>query len=150
MKVVIQRVNQAQVNIGSTLYNSIDKGMCIFLGITHQDGEEDVHWLIKKILGLRIFDDENSIMNLNINQVSGDILVISQFTLYASTKKGNRPSYIEAAHPSTAENLYDYFISQLSNRFEGTVKTGKFAADMKVNLINDGPVTILIDTKDKI
>jgi D-aminoacyl-tRNA deacylase len=150
MKVLIQRVSRAQVSIDSTLYSSIDKGMCIFLGITHQDEEEDVHWLTQKILGLRIFDDENSIMNLNINQVSGDILVVSQFTLFASTKKGNRPSYIEAAHPSLAEKLYKYFIHQLSNRFEGQVKTGKFAADMKVNLINDGPVTILIDTKNKV
>lgn len=149
MIAVIQRVSEASVTINSEVKNAIEKGLLILLGITHSDDQEDIDWLSKKIVGLRIFGDEEGKMNLSISDINGDILLISQFTLHASTKKGNRPSFIEAARPEVAIPLYNSFIEKLSNKLGKPVKTGEFGADMKVALVNDGPVTILIDTKDK-
>jgi len=146
---VIQRVSEASVTINGEVKNAIENGLLILLGITHSDDQEDIDWLSKKIIGLRIFGDEEGKMNLSISDINGDILLISQFTLHASTKKGNRPSFIEAARPEVAIPLYNSFIDKLSNKLGKPVKTGEFGADMKVALINDGPVTILIDTKDK-
>lgn len=149
MRTVIQRVTEASVTIDQELYSSIDKGMMILVGIEEADTEEDIDWLVKKISNLRIFDDENGVMNKSILDIKGDILVVSQFTLHASTKKGNRPSYIKAARPDTAIPLYESFCKQMSEAIGKQVKTGQFGADMKVALINDGPVTIMIDTKNK-
>ncbi|HYG39486.1 MAG TPA: D-aminoacyl-tRNA deacylase [Cytophagales bacterium] len=149
MVAVIQRVSEASVTINGEVKNAIENGLLILLGITHSDDQEDIDWLSKKIIGLRIFGDEEGKMNLSISDINGDILLISQFTLHASTKKGNRPSFIEAARPEVAIPLYNSFIDKLSNKLGKPVKTGEFGADMKVALINDGPVTILIDTKDK-
>lgn len=149
MRTVIQRVTEASVTIDQELYSSIDKGMMILVGIEEVDTEEDIDWLVKKISNLRIFDDENGVMNKSILDIKGDILVVSQFTLHASTKKGNRPSYIKAARPDTAIPLYESFCKQMSEAIGKQVKTGQFGADMKVALINDGPVTIMIDTKNK-
>lgn len=149
MRTVIQRVTEASVTIDQELYSSIDKGMMILVGIEEADTEEDIDWLVKKISNLRIFDDENGVMNKSILDIKGDILVVSQFTLHASTKKGNRPSYIKAARPDTAIPLYESFCKQMSEAIGKQVKTGQFGADMKVAIINDGPVTIMIDTKNK-
>lgn len=149
MRTVIQRVTEASVTIDQELYSSIDKGMMILVGIEEADTEEEIDWLVKKISNLRIFDDENGVMNKSILDIKGDILVVSQFTLHASTKKGNRPSYIKAARPDTAIPLYESFCKQMSEAIGKQVKTGQFGADMKVALINDGPVTIMIDTKNK-
>jgi len=149
MRVVIQRVSEASVRIGEQVTGKIDGGLLILLGIEESDGREDVEWLVKKILQLRIFSDSQGIMNLSVQDVAGGLLVVSQFTLHASTKKGNRPSYIRAARPETAVPLYEMFIEQLAAGLGTTVQTGKFGAMMHVSLINDGPVTILIDSKDR-
>ena len=149
MKVVIQRVSEASVSIQKKVKADIGKGMLILLGIEEADAEEDVSWLTSKIAKLRIFDDERGIMNLNIQQIEGEVLIISQFTLHASTKKGNRPSYIKAARPEKAVPLYKTFINQLQSITDKPIKTGEFGAEMAVQLVNDGPVTIIIDSKNR-
>ncbi|MFW5479961.1 MAG: D-aminoacyl-tRNA deacylase [Prevotella sp.] len=149
MRIVIQRVSQASVTIGGMVKSEIGKGYLILLGIEEADTEEDIDWLVKKILGLRIFDDDNGVMNIDILQAGGDIIVVSQFTLMASYKKGNRPSWIRAAGHSTAIPLYEAFVECLSKFLGKPVGTGQFGADMKVALVNDGPVTICMDSKNK-
>lgn len=149
MRVVIQRVTQASVTINGTVKSSIGNGMLILLGITHEDNSEDIDWLCNKIVNLRIFDDENGVMNRNIMDAGGDIIVVSQFTLMASYRKGNRPSYIHAAKPDIAIPLYNGFCASLSTLLGHPVGTGEFGADMKVQLLNDGPVTICMDTRNK-
>ena len=149
MRVVIQRVVKASVRVDGEIVASISKGLLVFLGITHDDQIEDVSWLAKKTLGLRIFSDTNNVMNLSLIDVDGDMLVVSQFTLHALTKKGNRPSYIEAAKPETALPLYRSFVEQCEEALGRPVATGVFGAMMDVELHNDGPVTILIDSKNK-
>ena len=149
MRVVIQRVGKASVRVDGEIVASISKGLLVFLGITHDDQIEDVSWLAKKTLGLRIFSDTNDVMNLSLLDVDGDMLVVSQFTLHALTKKGNRPSYIEAAKPETALPLYRSFVEQCEEVLGRPVATGVFGAMMDVELHNDGPVTILIDSKNK-
>ena len=149
MRVVIQRVCEASVRVDGEVVGSISKGLLVFLGITHDDKMEDVLWLVNKTLGLRIFNDENDVMNLSLLDVEGDILVVSQFTLHALTKKGNRPSYVEAAKPETALPLYRSFVEQCEKTLGRAVSTGVFGAMMDVQLHNDGPVTILMDSKNK-
>jgi D-tyrosyl-tRNA(Tyr) deacylase len=149
MRAVIQRVSQSSVKINDIIKSETGKGLLILLGIEEADNDEDILWLSKKISQLRIFDDENGVMNLSVKDINGDILLISQFTLHAKTKKGNRPSYIDAAKPETAIPLYHSFINQLSAFAGKEILTGEFGADMKVALINDGPVTIIIDTRNK-
>ena len=149
MKVVIQRVIQASVTIQQQLHASIGRGIMILVGIQADDHEEDIEWLSSKICNLRIFDDENGVMNKSILEDGGEILVISQFTLHASTKKGNRPSYIKAAKPEISIPLYEQFCKDLSGALGKEIGTGTFGADMKVELLNDGPVTICMDTKNK-
>ena len=149
MRVVIQRVSSASVEINQQIKSKIGIGLLILLGIEHDDTIEDVEWLCGKIVRLRIFGDENGVMNLPILEVKGEILLISQFTLHASTKKGNRPSFIKAAKPEYAIPLYQHFISTLQKELGKPIKTGEFGANMKVTLINDGPVTIIIDSKNK-
>lgn len=149
MRVIIQRVSSASVTIEGTCKSSIGKGMLILVGFEEEDNELDLDWMIKKIVNLRIFDDENGIMNLSIQKIDGEILAISQFTLHASTKKGNRPSYIKAAKPEISLPLYNEFCQKLSLALGKEIGTGRFGADMKVELINDGPVTISIDSKHK-
>ena len=149
MRAVIQRVSSASVTIGGTVKSAIGPGLLVLLGIGHEDGHEDIDWLVRKIAGLRIFDDEAGVMNRSVVDVSGEVLVISQFTLMASTKKGNRPSYIGAAGHEKAIPLYEAFCTALSAAIGRPVGTGEFGADMKVALVNDGPVTICIDTKNK-
>lgn len=149
MRVVIQRVAEASVTIDGVVKSEIGQGYLILLGVETEDTASDAEWLCSKVTGLRIFDDSNGIMNLSIQQIEGEVLVISQFTLHAQTKKGNRPSYIKAAKHDLAIPLYAYFCKLLSKNLQKEVKTGIFAADMKVALINDGPVTILIDSKNK-
>jgi len=149
MRAVIQRVLSASVSIEGAINSKIDKGLLILLGIEEADTEEDIVWLCGKIVRLRIFNDVDGVMNLAITDIKGEILVVSQFTLHASTKKGNRPSYIRAARPEIAIPQYEQFIKQLSVELGKPIATGEFGADMKVNLINDGPVTIIIDTKNK-
>lgn len=149
MRVVIQRVSQASVTIHAEVKAAIKNGLLILLGIENADTIEDVEWLCKKIVQLRIFNDENGVMNLSVQDVGGEILLVSQFTLHASTKKGNRPSYIRAAKPEIAIPLYETFIQQLEKESGKKIRTGEFGADMKVMLINDGPVTIMIDSKNK-
>lgn len=149
MRVVIQRTAHASVTIDGICKSAIGKGMMILIGIEETDGKEDIDWLCKKIVNLRIFDDENGVMNKSILDIEGEILVISQFTLHASTKKGNRPSYIRAAKPEIAIPLYEQFCRELSSALGREIGTGEFGADMKVELLNDGPVTICIDTKNK-
>jgi D-tyrosyl-tRNA(Tyr) deacylase len=149
MKAVIQRVSEASVSINNSVHASINNGYVVLLGITDDDNLDDMEWLCNKIINLRIFADENGLMNLSIKQINGEILLISQFTLFAQTKGSNRPSFINAAKPTIAIPLYEKFISLLETKFEHKIKTGIFGADMKVSLINDGPVTILIDTKNK-
>lgn len=148
MRVLVQRVSEASVKIEERIHGSIDRGLLLLVGIEHDDTEEDVNWISQKILNLRIFNDEDGKMNLSSVDVRGDFLVISQFTLHASTKKGNRPSYIKAARPEVAIPLYEYFIEQLKKSGH-KIETGVFGADMKVSLINDGPVTIWIDSRNK-
>jgi D-tyrosyl-tRNA(Tyr) deacylase len=149
MRAVIQRVSSASVTIDDAIKSKIDKGLLILLGIEEADTDEDIEWLCGKIIRLRIFDDEQGVMNRSISDVKGEILVVSQFTLHASTKKGNRPSYIKAAKPQTAIPCYRKFVQQLALELGKPVSTGDFGACMQVSLINDGPVTILIDTKNK-
>lgn len=149
MRVVIQRVKNAAVEIRNKTHSSVGQGLLIFLGIENDDGEDDISWLCNKIIRLRIFDDKNGVMNLSVADVSGEILVISQFTLHAKTKKGNRPSYIKAARPDVAIPLYEKFVGKLGFYLEKEIKTGEFGALMQVSLVNDGPVTIIIDTKNK-
>lgn len=149
MKAVIQRVQQASVTINGEVYSQINNGALVLLGIETEDEMEDIEWLSAKIVNMRIFDDAQGVMNLSLKDVQGDLLLISQFTLHASTKKGNRPSYIKAAKPEIAIPLYEKMITQLAEDLEKPIKTGIFGADMKVMLINDGPVTIIIDTKFK-
>ncbi|GAB3723684.1 D-aminoacyl-tRNA deacylase [Spirosoma lituiforme] len=150
MIAVIQRVSQASVVIDNKVKGQINTGFLILLGITHADTQEDIDWLSRKIVGMRIFSDEEGKMNLDLAAVGGDILLISQFTLHASTKKGNRPSFIEAARPEVAIPLYEAMIAQLAADLGKPIQTGTFGADMNVSLLNDGPVTILIDSKDRI
>ena len=149
MRAVIQRVSSASITIDGTIKSAIGQGLLILLGIGHEDGREDVDWLVKKIAGLRIFNDEAQVMNRSVVDVEGECLVVSQFTLMASTKKGNRPSYLGAAGHELAIPLYEQFCSALSAAIGKPVGTGEFGADMKVALTNDGPVTICIDTKNK-
>lgn len=149
MRAVIQRVTKASVTIEGQLKSSIKGGLLILLGIEDADTEEDIQWLSGKIAQLRIFNDEAGVMNLSIKDAGGEALVVSQFTLMASTKKGNRPSYIRASRPETAIPLYEKFVKQLETDLGQPVQTGTFGADMKVELLNDGPVTILMDTKNK-
>ncbi|HRG18113.1 MAG TPA: D-aminoacyl-tRNA deacylase [Flavobacterium lutivivi] len=149
MKAVIQRVSQASVTIDNEIVSEIKNGLLILVGIEDADAIEDINWLTSKIVNLRIFGDQNDVMNLSVKDIDGDIIIVSQFTLHASTKKGNRPSYIKAAKPEVAIPLYEKFISQMELEFRKKIQTGKFGADMKVSLINDGPVTIIIDTKNK-
>ena len=149
MRVVIQRVSSASVTIHDKVVASIQQGLLLLVGIEEQDTPEDVLWLSSKITNLRIFSDENKVMNLSVKDIKGEIVVVSQFTLHAATKKGNRPSYIKAARPETAIPLYEDFIHQLENQLEKKIETGIFGADMQVALVNDGPVTIIIDSKNK-
>ena len=149
MRAVIQRVSEASVTIDSNIKGSIEKGLLILLGIEDADTNEDIEWLSGKITRLRIFGDETGAMNLTVADVNGDILLISQFTLHANTKKGNRPSFLKAANPPIAIPLYKKFIAQLEMDLKKSIQTGKFGADMKVNLLNDGPVTIIIDSKNR-
>ena len=150
MRIVIQRVSEASVTIAGEMISKIDKGMMILLGIEDADTEDDIEWLCNKVTKLRIFSDENDAMNLDINQIEGSFLVVSQFTLHAMTKKGNRPSFIRAARPEKAIPLYEKFLERLASISGRPVQCGQFGADMDVALINDGPVTIIIDTKDKV
>lgn len=149
MIAVIQRVTRASVTINQKIHSEISRGLLILIGIEDADAEEDVDWLAAKIANLRIFDDEAGVMNLSVRDIMGEILVVSQFTLHASTKKGNRPSYIKAARPEKAIPIYEAFIKKISAEINKPVQTGVFGADMKIELVNDGPVTILIDTKNK-
>ncbi len=149
MRVVIQRVKNANVGIEGRKKSQIDTGLLVLLGIEEADNQEDIDWLCRKIVALRIFDDEEGVMNRNIMDAGGDIIVVSQFTLMASTKKGNRPSYIRAARPETAIPLYEAFCKHLTTLLGKPIGTGEFGADMQVSLVNDGPVTICIDTKNK-
>ena len=149
MKVVIQRVSKAAVTIDNTVKSSIGNGLLILVGIEDADNDEDIKWLSNKIVNLRIFDDENKVPNISVKDMAGDILAVSQFTLQASTKKGNRPSYLKASKAEIAIPLYEGFIIQLANDLGKQIYTGEFGADMKVNLVNDGPITIVIDTKNR-
>lgn len=149
MRIVIQRVSRASVTIEGTVKSAIEKGYLILIGVCEEDTEEDVEWLVRKVIGLRVFDDENGVMNKSIMDVDGNILVISQFTLFASYKKGNRPSWLRAARHEISVPLYESFCTKLSAALGKKVGTGEFGADMKVELINDGPVTICMDTKNK-
>jgi D-tyrosyl-tRNA(Tyr) deacylase len=147
MRAVIQRVSRAGVTIQNVLKGSIGKGLLVLLAIAETDGSDDIEWLSGKIVRLRVFPDENGVMNRSVLETGGDILVISQFTLYASTRKGNRPSYSHSAAPQTAIPLYESFVRRLSADFGKPIQTGEFGADMQVDLVNDGPVTIIIDSK---
>lgn len=149
MKAVIQRVSKASVTIEGVKVASIQHGLLVLLGVVNEDTNEDITWLSKKITNLRVFNDENMVMNTSLKDCKGDAIVVSQFTLHANTKKGNRPSYIKAAKPDIAIKLYELFITQLEIDLGKKVHTGQFGADMKVELLNDGPVTIIIDTKNK-
>jgi D-tyrosyl-tRNA(Tyr) deacylase len=148
MKVVIQRVSHAQVSVDNEIVGKIERGLLILLGIGHNDSDEDIDYLVRKIIHLRIFNDMDSKMNLSIKDIDGDVLIISQFTLFADTKKGNRPSYIQAAQPIIAKNLYEKFLLHFEKEFDKKIQAGIFGADMKVELLNDGPVTIIIDSKN--
>ena len=149
MRAIIQRVKGCKVDIAGQTVGSIDSGILVLLGVEAADTTEDIEWLVGKISRLRIFDDENGVMNLDINQVGGRALVVSQFTLYASTKKGNRPSYIRSAPEPISRPMYEQFVARLEQVLGTKVETGQFGADMQVSLVNDGPVTICIDTKNK-
>ncbi|WP_370398421.1 D-aminoacyl-tRNA deacylase [Tenacibaculum dicentrarchi] len=150
MKAVVQRVSKASVTIEGEKVADIQNGLLILVGITDDDNTEDINWLSKKITNLRIFNDENQVMNQSLIDIKGDAIIVSQFTLQASTKKGNRPSYMNASKPEIAIPLYEQFIKQIENDLGKKVQTGKFGADMKVELLNDGPVTIIIDSKNKV
>ena len=149
MRVVVQRVLEASVVVSGTAVASISKGLLLLLGITHTDTEEDIDWLVKKISQLRIFEDASGQMNASLQEVQGELILVSQFTLFAATKKGNRPSYIKAAKPEVAEPLYEAFVEAMEKTLGKKIGRGVFGADMKVSLINDGPVTILIDSQQK-
>jgi D-tyrosyl-tRNA(Tyr) deacylase len=149
MRVVIQRVRKASVIIDENIFSSIKSGLVIFLGIENNDNDDDIEWLCNKLINLRIFNDDLGVMNLSLNDINGEILIISQFTLFASTKKGNRPSYSKALKADYAIPLYEKFIKKLEEAYGTDIKTGVFGADMKIDLINDGPVTIIMDTKNK-
>ncbi|MCF6129113.1 D-aminoacyl-tRNA deacylase [Flavobacterium sp. AS60] len=149
MKAVIQRVSEASVTIDGNKVANIQKGLLVLVGFEDADDKEDVNWLTAKIANLRIFGDENDVMNLSLKEVNGDMIIVSQFTLHAATKKGNRPSYLKASKPEIAIPLYESFIQQMETELGKKVQTGQFGADMKVALLNDGPVTIIIDTKNK-
>lgn len=149
MRTVLQRVSNASVTVDDKVISSMEKGLLVLLGIEEADGQEDIEWLTNKILNLRIFNDDNDVMNLSVSDIDGEIIVVSQFTLHALTKKGNRPSYIKAAKPEVAIPLYEKFVQILEQKLGKKVGTGIFGADMKVALLNDGPVTISIDTKNK-
>lgn len=149
MKAVIQRVKRASVTVESKIVSKIDNGLLILLGIMDEDNQKDINWLSNKIVNLRIFNDENGVMNTSLKDSNGEAIVVSQFTLLASTKKGNRPSYIKASKPDVAIPLYEQFITQIEKDLGKKVGTGIFGADMKVDLLNDGPVTIVIDTKNR-
>lgn len=150
MKVVIQRVKQSEVRIDGAIKAQIGQGLMILVGIEEIDNQEDIEWLCRKIIGLRIFEDQNQVMNLSVQDIGGDLIVVSQFTLQASTKKGNRPSYIKAAKPEIAIPLYESFVKCLEENMGKKVGTGTFGADMQVSLVNDGPVTILIDSQNRV
>ena len=149
MKVVIQRVSQSSVTINEEIVVQIQQGLLVLVGIEDADIQEDINWLTSKIANLRIFEDENEVMNLSLKDIDGEMIVVSQFTLHALTKKGNRPSYIKASKPEIAIPLYESFVKQMEIELGKKVQTGQFGADMKVGLVNDGPVTIIIDTKNK-
>jgi D-aminoacyl-tRNA deacylase len=149
MRAVIQRVKNASVEIENKLCSKIETGLLVLIGICNTDTEQDISWMAQKIVNLRIFSDINGKMNLSVKEINGEILVVSQFTLYASTKKGNRPSFTESAKPDFAIPMYEKFIKNLSIEFDKEIKTGIFGADMQISLLNDGPVTITIDTKNK-
>jgi len=149
MKAVIQRVTYSNLSIGNKIYSQINGGLVVLVGVTHDDDDNDIQWLAKKIVNLRIFNDDKNIMNKSLIDVSGELMIVSQFTLHAQTKKGNRPSYIEAANGDIAEKIYKSLILEIENKYNLKPKTGKFGAEMKVELENDGPVTIIIDTKNK-
>lgn len=149
MRILIQRVNHADVSIDGKIKSSIAKGLLILLGIEDSDNEEDVQWLVRKASCIRLFDDEKGVMNLSVMDIGGDVMIVSQFTLHASTKKGNRPSYIRASKPGNAIPLYELFIRKMEQEINKKVATGEFGAMMQINLINDGPVTIFIDSKNK-
>ncbi|MBP6432038.1 MAG: D-tyrosyl-tRNA(Tyr) deacylase [Ferruginibacter sp.] len=150
MRVVIQRVTNASVTIDGKIKSSINKGLLVFVGIEDADTLEDIEWLSNKIINLRIFDDEDKVPNISVKEIDGGILLVSQFTLHAATKKGNRPSYIKASKPTIAIPLYEKMIAQLENDLGKKIFTGEFGADMKVELLNDGPVTIWIDSKERV
>jgi D-tyrosyl-tRNA(Tyr) deacylase len=150
MRVVLQRVSEAAVKISGETVGEIQQGFLVLLGIETEDDTSDADYLIQKITQMRVFADADGKMNLNVHDVQGGLLVVSQFTLHASTKKGNRPSFIRAARPEQAIPLYDYFLSHLNSSFSGKIATGKFGADMKVSLVNDGPVTIMMDSKERL
>ena len=149
MRAVIQRVSEAAVTIEGKLHSDIGNGLLVLIGIEDADNHEDISWLVNKITGLRIFNDKAGVMNLSVEEINGELLIISQFTLHANTKKGNRPSYIKAAKPDIAVPLYEEFVKLISITTGKQVKTGLFGADMQVAMVNDGPVTIIIDTKNK-
>jgi D-tyrosyl-tRNA(Tyr) deacylase len=149
LKVVIQRVSSASVKIEAEIIANIQSGLLVLVGIEDEDSHEDINWLSQKIINLRIFGDENEVMNLSVKDIQGEIIIVSQFTLHASTKKGNRPSYIKASKPEIAIPLYQKFVHQMEFEFGNKIQTGEFGADMKVELVNDGPVTIIIDSKNK-
>ena len=149
MRFVIQRVSEASVKIDGTIYSEIEKGFLVLVGVEETDTKEDAAWLCQKLIGMRIFSDADDKMNLSLQDIKGDVLLVSQFTLFASTKKGNRPSFIKSAKPDVAIPLYEYCIQQLSQLLNKPIKTGRFGADMKVSLVNDGPVTILMDSKKR-
>lgn len=149
MRILIQRVKQARVEVDNKTIGAISQGLLLFVGIEDQDTQEDIDWLVNKTTNLRIFNDENGVMNRSLKEIDGDALVVSQFTLHASTKKGNRPSYIRAAKPDTAIPIYERFIQTFETAIHKKVATGQFGADMQVQLVNDGPVTIWIDSKNK-
>lgn len=149
MRILVQRVRHAAVEIGGEEVSRIGQGLLVLVGIEAADGEEDIEWLVKKLLGLRIFDDEQGVMNLDVRQVGGEVLVVSQFTLHASTKKGNRPSYIRSAPEAVSRPMYERFVARIEAELGQKVPTGEFGADMQVSLVNDGPVTIWIDSKNR-
>lgn len=149
MRIVIQRVSQASVTIDSKIVADIQKGLLVLVGIEDADTQEDTNWLCQKITNLRIFGDENEVMNLSVKDIGGDVIVVSQFTLHASTKKGNRPSYLKASKPEIAIPMYENFVKQIEKELGKKVQTGIFGADMKVALVNDGPVTIVMDSKNR-
>lgn len=149
MRLVLQRVRQASVTIDGELHSAIDKGLLVFVGIGNNDGPDDIDWLCRKMLSMRIFSDTEGKMNLDVQQANGEVLAVSQFTLHASTKKGNRPSFVASAPPGIARPLYELFLARVSEMMQSPCRSGVFGADMQVSLVNDGPVTILLDSRDR-